>query len=350
MWPVASPAWGGTAAGRFAFFGGRMRAAIEEYLTYLTAERDASAHTLRNYRVDLEQFLAYLREQGGGGGDPSPNRVDQFSVRGFLMRLHGEGLKPSSQARKLAALRSFFRFLCRQGHLAANPAELVRHPRPPSRTTPHLSVDEAFQLMASPRYTEETKSSRKDAEILGCRDRAILELFYASGLRISELVALNLPEVDLHEGLARVLGKGRKERIVPVGKKALEAITAYLTERGRGHLVDGETGKNPAALFLNCRGTRLSTRSVSRIVLRHLLTSHLGKKISPHGLRHSFATHLLSAGADLRAIQELLGHATLRTTQRYTHVSLGKLMQIYDDAHPRARADRGSASAGARKP
>ncbi len=333
------------AAGRLAFFGGTMRAAIEAYLAYLKAERDASAHTLRNYRVDLEQFLAYLQEKGVGGGDPAPKTVDQFAVRGFLMRLHGEGLSPSSQARKLAGLRSFFRFLCRQGQMAANPAELVRHPRLPWRTTPHLSVDEAFQLMESPRYAEEKKSSREDAEILTRRDRAILELFYASGLRISELVGLNLSDVDLQERLVRVRGKGRKERIVPMGRKALEALVPYLASRGDLPGQGGTESKEPEAMFLNHRGGRLTARSVSRVVLRHLLTSRLGKKITPHGLRHSFATHLLSAGADLRAIQELLGHASLSTTQRYTHVGLGELMKVYDDAHPRARVGRGSLGA-----
>lgn len=328
-----------------------MRAVIEEYLTYLKAERDASAHTLRSYRVDLEQFLGYLRERGAGARDPDPGRVDELAVRGFMIRLHGKNLSPSSQARKLATLRSFFRFLCRSGRMATNPAVQVRHPRLPKRTTSHLSVDDAERLMASPRYAEAVKPSREDAEILTRRDRAILEVLYASGLRISELVGLNASDVDLHEGFARVRGKGRKERIVPVGKKALEAITSYLADRGRSHIIGGEKEENSGALFLNYRGARLTTRSVSRIVLRHLLTSRLGKKITTHGLRHSFATHLLSAGADLRAIQEFLGHATLSTTQRYTHVGLGELMKIYDDTHPRARAGRGSAAAtGARRP
>lgn len=346
---MPGPPPGGLAAGRFAFLGGTVRAAIEEYLTYLKAERDASTHTLRNYRVDLEQFLAYLQERGGGEKGPSPAAVDHLAIRGFLARLHGAHLAKASVARKLATLRSFFRFLCRQGHLSANPAKLVQSPRLPVRTTPHLSVDEAFQLMASPRNSEGEGSSRRDAEILTLRDRAILELFYASGFRMGELVGLNRSDVDLQEGLARVRGKGRKERIVPVGRKALEALVAYLANRsdlpGKG-VADS---KEPDAMFLNNRGGRLTARSVSRIVLRHLLTSGLGKKITPHGLRHSFATHLLTAGADLRAIQELLGHAQLSTTQRYTHVGLGQVMKVYDDAHPRARASRGPAAPGARE-
>jgi integrase/recombinase XerC len=325
-----------------------MRGAIDEYLTYLRAQRDASAHTLRNYRVDLEQFLGYLQERGVSGGSPTPEAVDHLAIRGFLARLHGAHLAKSSVGRKLATLRSFFRFLCRQGRLRANPAKLVQGPRLPVRTTPHLSVDEAFQLMASPRNAEGEESPRRDAESLTLRDRAILEVFYAAGLRIGELVGLNLPDVDLHEGLARVRGKGRKERIVPVGRPAREALRAYLDVRDEFHLRAAKAPKDSEAVFLNHRGSRITDRSVSRIVLRHLMASGLGKKITPHGLRHSFATHLLNAGADLRAIQELLGHAQLRTTQRYTHVGLDKVLEVYDRAHPRARAGRAAPAPGTR--
>jgi integrase/recombinase XerC len=319
-----------------------VQAAIEEYIQHLRAERDASAHTVRNYRADLAQFLAYLCERQGDGPDPTPACVDQLVVRGFLARLHGEKLARSSVARKLAALRSFFRFLCRRGVLPANPAELVQAPRLPVRTTPHLSVDEAFQLMAAPgaRLAVPEPRRRRDAELLARRDRAILELFYASGLRIGELTGLNLADLDSGGGLVRVRGKGRKERIVPVGRTALAALRTYLDVR---EILQGG-GRNPevgvAALFLNARGGRLSARGVSQIVLRHLMASGLGKKVTTHGLRHSFATHLLNAGADLRAIQELLGHARLSTTQRYTHVGLDKIMEIYDRAHPRARSAR----------
>ncbi len=325
-----------------------MHEAVEQYLTYLRAERDASAHTLRNYRVDLTQFLAYLGERGGKGTMPRPNAVDHLSIRGFLARLHGARLRKTSVARKLATIRSFFRFLCRQGRVATNPAELVQSPRLPVRTTPHLTVDETFQLLAAPAGATPPHQSKVGigAEARRARDRAMLEVFYASGLRIGELVALNLADVDLREGLARVQGKGRKERIVPVGGKALEALSAYLEVRG-GLGVRAEKGpRDSQALFLNHRGGRLTARGVSRIVLTHLMRSGLGKKITPHGLRHSFATHLLDAGADLRAIQELLGHARLRTTQRYTHVGLDKVLEVYDRAHPRARSagGRGAAS------
>jgi integrase/recombinase XerC len=324
-----------------------VREAIEEYLRHLKGERDASAHTLRNYRVDLEQFFAYLRERPGGNSDPTPGTVDELAVRGFLARLHGERLARSSMARKLAAIRSFFRFLCRQGRLRANPAALVRAPRQPVRTTPHLSVDEAFQLLAAPagRLTGPAAARRKNTETLVRRDRAILELFYASGLRIGELTGLSLDQLDLQQGLVRVRGKGRKERIVPVGRSALAALGSYLEVR---ETLRSRTGSvQPiGALFLNARGTPLGARGVSQIVLRHLVASGLGRKITPHGLRHSFATHLLNAGADLRAIQELLGHARLSTTQRYTHVGLDKVMEIYDRSHPRAHGSSRPASDG----
>ncbi len=329
-----------------------MRSAIEEFLIYLKAERDASPHTLRNYRVDLEQFLAYLQDRGGEGSSPSPSAVDHLVIRGFLARLHGARLAKASVARKLATLRSFFRFLCRQGRLSANPAKLVQGPRLPVRMTPHLSVDEVFQLLAAPASPAVANSAKagRGAEALRARDRAILEVFYGSGLRIGELVGLNLPDMDLQEGLVRVRGKGRKERIVPTGRKAREALRAYLEVRGVLCPRSAGGPRDAEALFLNHRGGRITTRGVSQIVLRHLLASGLGKKITPHGLRHSFATHLLDAGADLRAIQELLGHARLSTTQRYTHVGLDKVLEVYDRAHPRARAGQKASAPGPREP
>lgn len=312
-----------------------MQAAVEEYLAYLRAERDASVHTLRNYRVDLEQFLAFLRERTPGGGLPEPQGVDHLAIRGFLARLAGAHLARASVARKLAALRSLFRFLARQGRVAANPAALVRAPRLHIRTARHLSVDETFQLLAAAGRAGAETPQTPVAPLLLARDRALLELCYASGLRVAELTGLNLPDLELAEGLVRVEGKGRKERIVPVGREARRALAAYLAVRGGLPGAGGEP-----ALFLNHRGGRLTPRSVGRILLRYLLASGLGKKITPHGLRHSFATHLLRAGADLRAIQELLGHARLATTQRYTHVGLEQVLEVYDRAHPRARAGR----------
>lgn len=325
------------AAGLLPFWGGAVRKAIEAYLTFLKAERDASAHTLRNYRVDLEQFVAYLKERQPDGGLPGPAQVDHLAIRGFLARLHGDRLAKSSVARKLATLRSFFRFLCRRGHLTANPANLVQGPRLPVRTTPHLTVDETFQLLAAAERSVTEAAQKRRGRDLPMRDHAILELFYAAGLRIEELVNLNVADVDLGEGSARVRGKGRKERIVPVGLKACQALQAYLNAARESPAKAARGAGDSSALFLNGRGGRISTRSVSRIVLGYLMRSGLGKKITPHGLRHSFATHLLDGGADLRAIQEFLGHARLSTTQRYTHVGLDKVLEVYDRAHPRAR-------------
>ncbi len=314
-----------------------MQIAIREFLTYLGAERDASEHTLRNYRSDLEQFIAYLTGRSRNAAVPRPGAVDHFTIRGFLAFLHGEGLAKSSVARKLAVLRSFFRFLCRRGTLAANPADPVKGIKLASRTPRHLSVDEVFQLLAEPGKDLPMTAARTamQAPMRRARDQAVLELFYASGLRISELVGLDLPDVDFDGGLVRVRGKGRKERIVPMGHAARQALRSYLTERGAPVGVVEPAAQE--ALFLSPGRGRLSARSVSRILLRRLQESGLGKKITPHGLRHSFATHLLSGGADLRAIQELLGHARLSTTQRYTHVGLDHVMRIYDQAHPRAR-------------
>jgi integrase/recombinase XerC len=325
--------------------GAPVREAIAEYLAYLRAERDASAHTLRNYQSDLEQFLAFVRERAGEAEAPRVEAVDHLTVRGFLAWLHGRRASRATVARKLAALRSFFRYLCREGRVRANPAELIRGPRLPVRATPHLNVDEAFQLLAAPARRPEAAPASKGAEgaeLRRARDRAILEVFYGAGLRIGELVALDLPDLDLSEGLTRVRGKGRKERVVPLGSKAVEALTEYLALRETLRSGRRVSADDRAALFLNHRGGRLTTRGVSQIVLRYLLSSGVGKKITPHGLRHSFATHLLDAGADLRAIQELLGHARLTTTQRYTHVGLDQVLRVYDSAHPRARADRRS--------
>ncbi len=321
---------------------------MEAYLSYLQAERAASAHTLKNYAIDLQQFRAFLRQRklarsksvesgverpvlsAVEGGDTwqqeiDPAEIDALTIRAFIADLHGRGIARSSIARKLATLRSFFRYLCREGVLQANPAKLVSTPKLPKRLPAHLSVDEIDRLMASP--------GCQDAP--GARDRAILELFYASGIRLSELVGLDLRDMDLREGLVKVKGKGNKERIVPVGSKATTALRLYLDRRSE--LKPGlRPSGGPQAVFLNRLGGRLSPRSVARILLRYLEQSGLGPKITPHGLRHSYATHLLEAGADLRAIQELLGHSRLSTTQRYTHLNLDRLMEVYDKAHPRA--------------
>ncbi len=314
---------------------------IEAYLSYLQAERAASPHTLKSYASDLQQFRQFLRGKklsrsepvvsGLECGDPwqqtlDPAKIDSLAIRAFIADLHGRGIARSSIARKLATLRSFFRYLCREGVVQANPAKLVSTPKLPTRLPAHLSVDEIDRLLASP--------GRQDVH--SARDRAILELFYASGIRLSELVGLDLHNLDLREGFVKVKGKGNKERIVPVGSKAKMALKGYLDRRKELIPTSGQGPLGPPAVFLNPRGGRLSARSVGRMLLKYLQRSGLGPKITPHGLRHSFATHLLEAGADLRAIQELLGHSSLSTTQRYTHLNLDHLMEVYDKAHPRA--------------
>ncbi len=322
---------------------------MEAYLSYLQGERAASPHTLKNYASDLQQFRAFLREKKSARSRPVVSgverpvvsgvergdawqraidlaEIDPLTIRAFIADLHRSGIARSSIARKLATLRSFFRYLCREGVLQTNPAKLVSTPKLPKRLPTYLSVDEVDRLMASP--------GRQDAP--SARDRAILELFYASGIRLSELVGLDVHDLDLREGLVKVKGKGNKERIVPVGSKATAAMKWYL-DRRKELIPPSERGPlAPQALFLNRLGGRLSARSIARILLKYLERSGLGPKITPHGLRHSYATHLLEAGADLRAIQELLGHSRLSTTQRYTHLNLDRLMEVYDKAHPRA--------------
>jgi integrase/recombinase XerC len=314
-----------------------MEREVASFLDGLVATRGASPHTCAAYRRDLEQFRAFL---AGEGYAQDAAGVDARAVRAFLAALHRAGLAKASVARKLASLRSFFRFLCRRGILERNPAAALRAPRPARTLAPHLTVDEVDHLLAcvAPRDPR------------GVRDRSIFELFYASGLRIGELTGLNLEDVDLREGLVRVRGKGNKERLVPVGSRAVAALRTYLEEREQASAwssTGGGTHRVPAPLFLNLRPgrrsgaaaglqSRLTPRAIQQSLVRHLAAAGLGRKITPHGLRHSFATHLLDAGADLRAIQDLLGHARLSTTQRYTHVGLGVLVQVYDRCHPRA--------------
>lgn len=290
---------------------------INAFSGYLETERNVSPHTLAAYNSDLAQWLAFVRSEKGDG--VSARDIDHLLLRRYLAGL-SKTTKKSSIGRKLAAIRSFFRFLLRRGMITKNPAELIATPKKEQRLPFHLDIDQATSLMEAP--DEEQQHAR--------RDRAILELLYSSGLRVSELTGLNIGEIDLTAGMVRVMGKGGKERIVPVGSRALEALSAYLEERS--------DPQNGAALFLNTRGQRINRRSVARIVDAHVLRIAAFKRISPHTLRHTFATHLLEGGADLRAIQELLGHASLSTTQKYTHVSIDRLMEVYDKAHPKAHA------------
>ena len=302
-----------------------------QFLDHLRYERNVSAHTLRNYESDLQQFLDHLNppdEKAKGKQRTAPNvrEIDHITIREWLAMLHSDHKKKSSIARKLAALRTFFQFLVREGIVEANPAKLVATPRKEKKLPVHLSVEDAIRFIETP-----------DAESdFGKRDRAILELLYATGVRVSELVQLDLRDIDFHNKLLRVFGKRRKERIVPFGEPAAKALRDYLTIRERFLLNAPVTKRDAQPLILNYQGTRMTTRSVGRLVEKYIRMCAGMHDISPHALRHSFATHLLDSGADLRDIQALLGHARLSTTQVYTHVSMEKLIEVYDKTHPKA--------------
>jgi len=303
---------------------------IERYVHYLQHERNASPHTIRNYRSDLVQFRDFLT-QGKPDAQVEVASIDAFRVRGFLASLFENERKKTSIARKLAALRAFFKFLSREQVLAENPALRVATPKL-ARTLPRIMTEEEMNNFLD-RLFEAAKSAAPEQSAALARDRAILELLYASGLRVSELVGLDLRSVNFGDGMVLVRGKGRKERIVPFGSKAKEAITAYLPIREK---VLWETKTGSPALFLNARGRRLTTRSVDRLVKKYVRRFGPDLKASPHSLRHAFASHLLTEGADLRAIQEMLGHVSLSTTQKYTQVSIQQLIDVYDKTHPKA--------------
>jgi integrase/recombinase XerC len=297
-----------------------MHKLIEQFLEHLRYERNVSSHTLRNYASDLEQFLYFLTA-GEKRKAPEISEIDHLTIREWLASLHSAQKTKASIARKLAALRTFFQFLVREGILELNPAKLVATPKLEKKLPKHLSIEEAVRFIESP-----------DPETdLGKRDRAMLELMYATGVRVAELTTLNIADVDFRNQLVRVTGKRRKQRIVPFGDPASAAIRSYLDVRDKFLLKRDEE-----ALFLNYQGTRITTRSVGRMVEKYIRLCAGMHNISPHALRHSFATHLLDNGADLRDIQELLGHARLSTTQVYTHVSMEKLIEVYDKAHPKA--------------
>jgi integrase/recombinase XerC len=320
-----------------------MKSAIEKFLAYLGSVRNASAHTQRSYRVDLEQFLAFLSPPGS---EPPPlGQIDHRLIREYLGRLHDQQLQKSSMARKLAALRSFFKFCAREGMIRDNPARLVATPKLPKRLPAVLSAEEmnAFldqlalvQLPPPARgAVRRSEKARGSARLLLERDRAILEMLYASGLRVSELTGLNVDDVDRSEQMLRVLGKGNKERIIPYGSKAEQALARYWTIREELLRKAGARG-NAQAVFLNHSGRRMTSGSIGRILKKYIRLVNINWDLHPHSLRHAFATHLLADGADLRAIQELLGHSSLSTTQRYTHATIRQLMEVYDKAHPHA--------------
>ena len=302
-----------------------MEDAIKAFVMYLQVEQNASPETIRNYRSDLQQFTGFLRRTKK---DTSPIRVETIStdeIRAHLHSLDRRGEKAASLARKLASLRSFFRFLLREELVKTNPTETLRSPRLPKRLPRVLTKDDAASLMTFP----------TGPSPLSLRDRALLETMYSTGARVSEVVGINLNDLDEADGIVSLKGKGRKERLVPIGDVALQAIREY-----RMSLKPTPRNRHPSSpMFLNHRGGRLTTRSVAKMVA--LYSSRLvGGGVSPHTLRHSYATHLLDEGADLRSIQELLGHASLSTTQKYTHVAMDQLLAVYDRAHPRAQATR----------
>lgn len=297
---------------------------IERYGDHLKLEKNASPHTLRNYLSDLRQFEEYL-DRRAKEHDEKKTAIEDVSVhlvRAYLASIAKQN-KKSSIGRKLAALKGFYRYLVREKRIAQDPLALVSTPKQEKPLPKFLSVDDAFRLLGGV----------SGAGILALRDRAILETLYSTGVRVSELVGLNWGDVDIRLGVIRVMGKGSKERIVPIGEVALNALEAYAGEQA---LLWKRPAKGSQAVFLNQRGRRITTRSVARVVDKYLKAADIQVRMGPHGLRHTFATHLLNGGADLRVIQELLGHASLSTTQRYTHLNLDELTAVYDKTHPRA--------------
>jgi integrase/recombinase XerC len=298
-----------------------MQTAIARFLQYLQVERNCSTYTIKSYREDLEALAEYLTVRYGQ--PPSPEDIVTLDLRGYLSGLHEQGLAKSTIARRLASMRSFFRFGQREGWAKSNPAKPLRNPRK-SRSLPHfLSSEELGKLLEAP----------PASEMLGLRDRAILEVLYSAGLRVSELVGLNEGDLDLAAGIVRVRGKGKRERLSPVGSFAAQAVKQWLRVR---RVSPREPEGRNAPLFVNRLGRRLTTRSVGRMLEKYLAITGLDRRTTPHTLRHSFATHLLDGGADIRSVQELLGHKSLVTTQIYTHVSTANLRAAYEKAHPRA--------------
>jgi integrase/recombinase XerC len=297
-----------------------MKTAIPRFLRYMQVERNASELTIKSYREDLTGLIEFLGEQRD---EPSPGGISPLDLRGYVAALHESGYAKSSISRQLASMRSFFRFAQREGLVDANPAKPLRNPRP-ERKLPHfLSTDEIGKLLEAPTADQP----------MGLRDRAILETMYSAGLRVSEVVGTNDEDLDLAEGLVRVRGKGKRERLSPIGSYARRALRTWLKSRTLSS--DCPRDKSPP-VFVNKFGKRITTRSVARMLEKYLKLAGLDRRTTPHTLRHSFATHLLDRGADIRSVQELLGHKSLVTTQIYTHVSTSSLREAYEKAHPRA--------------
>lgn len=300
-----------------------MKEEIQQFIRHLRLERNLSEHTARSYKKDLTQLDSFLSRQRGEG-EVVPRHVDRVGIRHFLGALKREGYSKRSLARKLAAIRSFFKYLCREGIVSANPAGHVSTPRLEQRLPTVLDEDQAFRVMELP----------QGRHVLALRNRAILELLYGAGIRLAELVDLNLSSIDLVGETVKIRGKGRRERLVPLGRHAWRALKGYLNRRKE--LLDESEEDRHGPLFLNYRGTRLSARSVQRLVTAYLAQVSEASSLGPHTLRHTFATHLLDRGADMQAVRELLGHASLSTTQMYTHVTTERLKKVYRRAHPRA--------------
>jgi integrase/recombinase XerC len=293
---------------------------LDKFIIYLIAEKNASPYTIKNYRHEIRQFLDFLKEQGIDSWDG----VDRYVLRRYLAWLQAEGYVKASIARRISEMRSFCRYLVREDILDANPIRTISSPKIPKRLPNYLAPHEVEALLAAP-----------DATVpQGQRDLAIMEVLYASGLRVSEVVSLNLSNLDLRHGELRVWGKGGKERLALLGQPACRALTRYIQD-GRSKLIKENRATN--ALFLNRWGTRLSTRSVSNVLDKYAKLAGLERRVTPHVMRHTFATHLLDGGADLRTVQELLGHASLSSTQIYTHVSQARAKEVYRKAHPRAK-------------
>lgn len=291
---------------------------IKLFINMLREHKNFSQNTLKGYAVDLNKFSDFMSAK-----KITIKEVNTIILREYIAEIYGS-LSRASIARSISALRSFFKFLEKRGVLEINPATEISMPKLEKKIPPHLQVDEMFRMLDAPEHN-----------LLGARDRAIMEVMYSSGLRVSELQGLNINDIDFTGKLVKVLGKRRKERLVPVGTAALSAIHAYRKMLYDAHDKNMPDSASDKPLFLNVRGTRLSVRSIARLVKHHAIISGAGYEISPHALRHSFATHMLDGGADLRSLQELLGHESLSTTQRYTHLTLDHLMKVYDKAHPR---------------
>ena len=299
-----------------------MQSAVTRFLRFLSVERNAAALTIKSYREDLSALVDYLQQ--AYGRLPAPGEITPLDLRGYVSAMHDAGYAKTSVSRRLASLRTFYKFAQREGLADSNPAKPLRNPRK-DRKLPHfLSTDEIGLLLTAPPATSTQ----------GLRDRAILETMYSAGLRVSEVVGMNDGDLDLDEGLVRIRGKGRRERLSPIGSFARKALARWLAKR---KLSPKEPKDSLAPIFTNRFGRRLTTRSVARMLEKYLKTSGLDLRTTPHTLRHSFATHLLDRGADIRSVQELLGHKSLVTTQIYTHVSTAGLRAVYERAHPRAK-------------